>query len=101
MCFKGGLYKLLAVNFLPLEDPILNARADIVNCQAALAPLLHLFPQYQDFVRSGHQPDPSAAHQLGKALGVYFVVYSKIAVCSLHVDIFIVLASPQIFALVY
>lgn len=62
MCVKGRLYKLLAVNFLPLEDPVLNARTDIVNCQAALAPLFHLFPQYQDFVSSGQQPDLSAAH---------------------------------------
>ena len=54
--------------------------------------------QYQDFVRSGHQSDLSAAHLLGAALVVHFVIYSQIVVGWLHVDIFIALVSPQIFA---
>lgn len=47
------------------------------------------FLLYQDFVRFGHQADDqSAVHQLGKAL-FSFVVYSHLAVGSLHVDVFI------------
>ena len=33
-----------AVNFLSLEDGVLSARADVVNCQAALVPVPYLFP---------------------------------------------------------
>ena len=56
-------------------------------------PCLPPLSQCQDFVRSGGQPDLTAAHLLEAALVVYFVIYSQIAVGSLHVDIFIALVS--------
>lgn len=82
----------IAINFVSPEDQTLSASADVVNCQAALAPDPTLpFSLYHSLLGlvTSLVTSLSAVHQLGAALVVCFVIYSQIATGSPHVDIFI------------